>query len=565
MKRRLQTPSRVLAHLAVILVGWPLFTIVAGAAELKRLPHYDMSWLQALAASAFAVGLFGADVLLVGAVCVVGSVRLFRIVAPFDYGSSWGLLCGEAVTFLLAIFCGACVWFPTLLSAAVVAPLDYVPAALLFAGLATLTLAMVTVRVPSGRGRRLRLALALAAIGGITPALHLAANAVPRGGTPADVVVLGLDSLSHHDDVAPLDRWVSERGGVWYERPVTPALVTNAVWASIMMRQPVREHGVFHVFQHLPEGRAPLLRAAHAAGYYTVGMFSDQLTAAVGEQAGFDENRSGPLGWRQLILPAIANGSVLLPLVKPMLPAWWPSPAPANHAGTYTYDPGREIHDVLTAGGDGRRTLVMAHMTYIHVTAFPRWVDLTWPERWAVVTARARGLRDRSFHWQDEDRASDAIRLHRWKPAHLQQLVASVVDRTGFLEHGGRLIVFSDHGDRARLSYESFIEERYHRVVLASVGLPARPPEAPISLIDLGSLAGFESMPPAEPRVEFSITPPEVWPQLIASAGLGWSGEVRLDERLLRGGFLELRQYDPWAPGRREIARAFLPDAAPLE
>ena len=564
MRRLLQTPSRIIAHLAVILVGWPLFTIVAGAAEMKRLPHYEMSWLQALAASAFGLGLLSVDVVLVAALCAFGSIRLFRSFSPFDYGSTWSLLACEAITFLLAIFCGACVWFPTLLSSAVLAPLGYVPAALLFAVLVGLTLAMVTVLVPRGRARRLRLACALLVIGAIAPSLHLASSALSRSGKTADLVVLGLDSLSQHDDVRSLREWVSRRRGSWYERPVTPALVTNAVWTSVMMRQPVRTHGVFHVFQAMPEGRAPLLAAARAGGYHTVGMFSDQLTAAVGAQAGFDQDRSGPMGWRQLVLPAVENASVLLPLIKPLLPGWWPSAAPPNHAGTYTYDVGREIRDVLTAGESGRRTLVMAHLTYVHLTAFPRWVDLTWPERWAVVTARARGLRDRSFHWQDQDRPSDAIHLHRWKPTHLQRLVTSVVDRTGFLEQGGRLIVFSDHGDRARLTYESFIEERYHRVVLASFGLPAREPGRPISLIDLGTLAGLAPVPSAEPQVEFSITTPEVWPQLISSAELGWSGGVSLDNSLLRGGFLELRQYHPWTAGDREIARAFVPDA-PLE
>jgi hypothetical protein len=560
MRRILRTPSRLVAHLAVMLVGWPLFTIVAAAAEVQRIPHYSMTWLQALGASAFASGLLGIDFLLVGALCAFASIRLFQIVTPFDYGSTWSALCAEAMSVLLALFCGACFWFPTLLSSAALAPLGYVPAALLFAVLTAFAGALVFALVP--RGRRLRVGVALAAIGSVAPVAHMAWNALPRGGRRADVVVLGLDSLSQHDDVRPLRGWVADRGGSWYDRPVTPALVTNAVWASVMMRQPVREHGVFHVFQELPGGRAPLLKAADAAGYHTIGMFSDQLTAAVGAQAGFDEDRSGPVGWRQLILPAVQNGSVFLPLVKPMLPRWWPSAAPPNHAGTYTYDPAREIREVLTAGADGRRTFVMAHLTYVHLTAFPRMVDLSWRERWAVATTIAQRLRDRSFHWQDRDHWADAIPVHQWKPARLQQLLATVVDETGFLDSGGRLIVFSDHGDRARLNFDSFSEERYHRVVLATFGLPARPADVPISLIDLGTLAGLAPLPPAVPAVEFSITTPEVWPQLVASARLGWSGAVTLDKAPLRDALQELRHYRPWPAGRSEIARATLSSTA---
>jgi len=561
MRRRLQTPSRLAAHLAVMFIGWPMLTIVAAAAEARRIPHYEMPWPQALAASAFGVGLLGIDFLLVAALCAIVSIRLFRALTPFDYGQTWVVLCAEAISVLLAMFCGACVWFPTLLSTAVLAPLGYVPAVLLLAGLIALTGALVKVLVP--RGRRLKLALALVAIGTIAPSLHLAWNLLPRGGKPADLVVLGLDSLSQHDDVSSMRTWVAGRGGSWYDRPVTPALVTNAVWTSVMLRQPVRQHGVFHVFQAMPAGaRAPLLTAAQAAGYHTVGMFSDQMTAAVGAQAGFDEDRSGPVGWRQLILPLVENGSVFLPLVKPMLPGWWPSAAPANHAGTYTYDPGLEIYDILTAGDDARRTLVMAHLTYVHLTAFPRLVDMTWGERWAVATPRARSLKDRSFHWQDEDRVSDPIALHRWKPARLQRLVASMVDRTGLLASGGRLIVFSDHGDRARLTYDRFSDERYHRVVLASFGLPARQPDAPISLIDIGTLAGLGQVPPAEPTVEFCVSAPDVWPRLIASARLRWSGAISLDAAPLRDTLRELRAYRPWIPGGGEIARADVSPAA---
>ena len=124
-------------------------------------------------------------------------------------------------------------------------------------------------------------------------------------------------------------------------------------------------------------------------------------------------------------------------------------------------------------------------------------------------------------------------------------MIASEFDAAGYLERGGRLVVFSDHGDRAGLSAANFGEKRFHHVVLATFGLPARCRTEPISLIDIGALIGLADMR-AEPSVEFAIPPREVWPSLAKSARLRWSGDVELDARLLAQVFNGLQRHDPW-------------------
>ena len=136
------------------------------------------------------------------------------------------------------------------------------------------------------------------------------------------------------DDVAQLRQWTLANNGAWYEKAVTPGLLTNAVWASILTEKPVSEHRVFHTNQHLAAERATLLRRAEARGMATVSFFFDQLTCTVGSETGFTVDRSSPMGWRQLLIPIVANSSILIPAIRPILPNGW-SALGANEVGLY--------------------------------------------------------------------------------------------------------------------------------------------------------------------------------------------------------------------------------------
>jgi hypothetical protein len=397
------------------------------------------------------------------------------------------------------------------------------------------------------RGRRVALAAALLLAGLLAPLpLHVRSWVDVRRGTPPTIAVVGLDSISHADSIDGLRDWTLRRQGTWYERAVAPGLLTNAVWASILTMTPVREHGVFHTFQPLAAETSPLLGAARAKGYRTIGIFPDQLTSAPGAEAGFDDqSRSGPVGWRQILLPIVANNSVLVPLVRPLLPAWWPSAITPNQAATYTYDLRRDVRAILRAGRAGERTLVAGHLTYLHLPAYPRSTDLTWPQLRRVALAPAGAIRDRIFDWQDRDRPEDPIALRAWKTARLLEVVSSEADRSDVLAAGSALVLFSDHGDRAGLNTDTFVRDQYHHVVLATFGLPPRCPSDPISLIDIGALAGLTEVR-GEPVVEFVVAPPVMWPRLVGTADLRWSGRVTLDPALLAQVFADLRRHDPW-------------------
>ena len=103
-------------------------------------------------------------------------------------------------------------------------------------------------------------------------------------------------------------------------------------------------------------------------------------------------------------------------------------------------------------------------------------------------------------------------------------------------------MLFSDHGDRRGITMENFAEPRFHRVVLATVGLPQRARDVPLSLIDIGTLAGLATRPPQEPAVEFTLAPPHMWPRLLERARLRWSGAVELDSRQLARVFATLEK-----------------------
>ncbi|NOT27198.1 MAG: hypothetical protein HOP16_13965 [Acidobacteria bacterium] len=396
------------------------------------------------------------------------------------------------------------------------------------------------------RGRRLKLALALGTLGLLAPVTSVMVTAVRGSDRPSELVLLGLDSVAQTDDVGSLREFVATRGGAWYQRAVAPGLLTNAVWASVMTMKPVREHGVFQTFQPFPRNQAKLLQSARAAGFYTVSVFSDQITCAIGSQAGFDEDRSGPIGWRQMMLTAVQNSSVFLPLFRPILSGAPWSAAPVNHAGTYTYDLTREVREILTSGVPGRKTFVAAHLTYLHLAAYPRAFDLSGHELWRMAQARAGSLRDRSFYWQDSDLPTDPVPLHRWKLARLQRVIRETVESTGFLD-GGRLLIFSDHGERTGLTPETIGDPRFHHVLLASFGLPVANVDQPRSLADIGSLLGLSPPQASDPVVEFINPPPELWPSLTASARPRWSGQVDVDPVLLGLVFKSLKSHRPWA------------------
>jgi hypothetical protein len=538
-------PTRLTVHVLFAAIIWPFLTVTSATFAIVDLAYISSSLTDALLAVLGGLLLSSADMLVAGAMVFGLSGLIFRSFGC-DIARHPGVLrLGlEPLLMFVAVMAGAVLWYPGTAGQPLLWPLRAVPVG----GIVLLLMSAVILGavVAAKPGRRTKLACVLVLVALLCP-VPVAARAAlePFMGHAPDAVVLGVDSVSFDNPHAQFEGWVKQRGGTWYERAVAPALMTNAVWTSILTLQPVRTHGVFHTFQAFPPGVPPLLASARAHGYRTVSVFPDQLTAAPGSRAGFDEDRSGPVGWRQLVLSTVLNYSVLGPIVKPALPRWWPSPAAPNQAGTFTYDVRREIRGILRAGSGGQRTLVMAHLTYTHLDAYPSLRDLSWAEIWAIARTPARSVRDRSFDWQDIDRPTDALPLHAWKMRHVHRVIADEVDAAGYLRDGRRLVVFSDHGDRYGLSFATFGRPRYYHVPLATFGIPARCPGAPTSLIDIGSLLGLSDVREV-PSVEFALAPPGAWAALARGAQLRWSGDVELDRGALAAIFSGIKRHDPW-------------------
>lgn len=538
-------PTRFTAHVFFAAIIWPFLTVASATFAIADLTFLSSSLTEALQVALGGLLLSSADMLAVGAMVFGLSGLIFRRFGG-DVDRRPGVLrLGlEPVLMFVAVLAGAALWYPGTAGQGLLWPLRAVPVG----GIVLLLLSAVILGavVTAKPGKRAKLASVLLLVALLCP-MPLAARAAlePLMGHAPDAVILGVDSVSYDNPHAQFEGWVKQRGGTWYEHAVAPALVTNAVWTSILTAKPVRTHGVFHIFQGLPPGEPALIAAARAQGYRTVSVFPDQLTCSVGSRAGFDEDRSGPVGWRQLVLSTVLNHSVLGPFLKPALPRWWPSPAPPNQAGTFTYDLQREIRGILRAGSRDQRTLVAAHLTYPHQDAYPSLRDLSWAEIWAIARTPARYVRDRSFDWQDIDQPTDPLPLHAWKMRHVHRVIADEVDAAGHLRDGRRLVVFSDHGDRYGLSSRNFGRPGFYHVPLATFGIPARCPASPISLIDIASLLGFSEVR-AVPSVEFTLAPTELWGSLVNTARLDWAGDVELERRILADVFTGLQRHDPW-------------------
>jgi len=545
--RKPRSLNRLAAHLLFAAVVWPAVTVIGVVVSLHRLPYYRLPPGSLIGAAFAGVGLAAGDMILAGGTVFGLSWLAFSRLGRAPSGGRWpaARMALEPFLAFVAVISGVSVWYPGVLSEPVFEPVGGLPAMVLAPLLAAGVAAGAAI---TGRpGARLRLAALLLGAAAASPAAAaLTTAAQEASGRDPSLVVLGIDSLSHRDGLASFQNWTEAERGTWYEYAVAPGLLTNAVWTSILTMEPVRAHGVFHTFQPFPQHTAArFLDAARTRGYHTVSMFSDQSTCAVGSQAGFDLDRSGPIGWRQILLPIVANSSILVPVIRPALPTWWPSVFSANQAGSFTYDLRRELRSILGGGVAGRPTLVMAHLTYLHMPAYPRSADLSWAELRRVGRAPARHLRDRGFDWQDVELPTDVLPLRRWKLGFLRRSLEHEIRRSGFLARSGQLVVFSDHGARAGLTPDTFSDPRYHHVLLATFGLPAQRPSEPTSLADIGTIVGLVDSR-VEPSVEFTIAPPAMWPELVTSARLRWTGEVELDGGLLAEMSRHLQRHEPW-------------------
>jgi len=550
---------RLLPHALVIFLFWPAISVISAAVTLKGQPlTATVPWAFTLLGLSAAALHMVPEFLAVGAILLIVSTALFGGLRAGPKGLSfpgWISLLVEPVVVMLALFCGLALEYPALLrhpalvvlrsvSTGIATIAVFVAFGLLLAYLVERrmrpvwpTIALVSLLVPAGWGA------------GLGHRWYESGKA--RSGT---IVVLGLDSISQQDDVSLLRSVTREFSGTWYEKAVTPGLLTNSSWPAIILHRPVHESGVFLIYQKVDWSRSPfqLVRRASEAGCATSSFFSDQFTTYVGSTAGFARDRSGPKGWLQLGTAELKNGSVFLPIALMLLPSIPTARTPANQSGTFAFDLRREIDEILTEG-TGRCTFVAGHLDYLHQPLYPRYSDLTAKERTIVRGSRVEALEDLSLDWQFPVIAGDDLQLYSWKTKRLQRILAQELRATGFLDpsHRNRLVLFSDHGNRRGLTDENFGRVRYHRVIFVTFGVARRDPLLPISLLDISELVGFPdpSRPgPASPIVEYTNARGDEWRLLMQTARLHSNGEISLDPAILSQIGKRLRGYAPYAP-----------------
>jgi hypothetical protein len=545
----IEARRRLPHHILVIFIVWPFLTAIAAAKELQNNLYLPLSFKNSLLISLGGLVILIPDFIVIAGLVTTLSLLLFSTLAAkkqliprfFSSITEPGLV-------LLSMLFGTVIFYPAALNHPALASLNKLPVWQATALLGTpVLLASFYIAAPGARVRVFSIVLALGILSPVPVSMYRFHACHESGEKP--LVLLGLDSLSDKDNLAPLKSWAAHNDGTYYLRAVTPGLYTNSVWTSILTMLPVHDHGASFICQPCPKmgEKENLVKKAEKDGYRTVAIFPDQTTDWVSIHAGFDEDRSGPLGWRQLATADVENASILLPVFRPLLPKLSHPGVPPNHLGTFSYSLDRELDEIFSCTSDKSRIFVASHLTYLHAPRFPSLFELSWPEYKRVIRSEVSSTRDRSFYWQDEDLPTDAIQLHEWKKQRLQTAVIGSIKRTKFLERGGGLLLFADHGDRAGLTMDNFCSECYYHVPLITFGLPSRDPNVPVSLIDAGSLLGIvPHMPPASPTVEYTTTYPYEWEIFSRTAHVRWDGSVDLDKNLLNTAFRRLRSFKPY-------------------
>ncbi len=547
---------RILPNGIVFFAAWPLASTIAATIDLKSQPMTSLlPWTATFAMLLRAQSRLVSEWILVGALGAVVSIFLFSFLCRRPSRSeSAALLAIEPFLAMLAVLAGIATEYPAVLAHPFLRSVGGLSvqaaiAVLIVSALGLFALVGLQSRGPRGGAAWLAAGAVLIAAAGL-----VSRSPVHRRGSEkslGSIALLGIDSLSQSDDLAPLRDFTAANHGIYFSRVVTTGVVTNAVWGSILQHRPVREIEGWTIFVPTDWKRVPydLVRAAHRAGWTTVSYFSDQFTSYVGSEAGFDVDRSGPMGWFQLATATLKQNSVFLAVALPRLPAVPGARTPRNQSGTFAFDVSAELDDLLSCPDGSGHCFSAGHLDYLHQPLYPRFDELTAAERKVVLASRATSVQDLSFDWRYPSIPGDSLGLYRWKVGHVQQLVAGALRRTGFLDpaRGNRLVLFSDHGSRRNLTNANFGNPVYWNVLLAAFGTGPRDASQPISLLEIAELLGLADptrTAPDVPEVEYADVGNEDLPALAPM--FSTDGRIFLDPRALARIREHMKGYRPF-------------------
>lgn len=545
--------SRV-SHLALFwFVVWPALAVVLGAMKVMEYPTTKtVPWKIALPGVAAGVLYLVPEFLAAALVLFIVSSCVFALAGQGN--PSWRGRIVEPVIAFVGIALGIALEFPAVLNNPVFAPIRSIT--LLHAYLVLLIVVMGLGMMTRASGAPFSILRAIA------PGILLIAcgwtvtqMSVPISGHEVNrksTVILGIDSLGMDLDIGTIRTFAQKNGGSMYEQAITPGLLTNAVWTAILEHRPIRETGTLLTFQTADWSHSPyqLITEAKRHGYQTWSFFTGQNTIYVGSTAGFDHDRSGPMGWLQDATAAAKDGSIFTSFVVSRLPHVPFSHVPANQAGTYAFDLRAVVRSIVTAHEGSKPVFAVSHLGYLHDESYPRFADLPVDYRKALLASDVSAIRDLSGDWQNPSTPGDNIGLNVWKLQNVQKVVTEEIERSGFLDpkNANQLVLLSDHGFRWRLTNESFAKQGYYHVPLITFGASVRDLHQPISLLEISSLVGLEdhTAGPAVPAVEYVNFPSvEAFSTAILSAKWSRDGRIDVSPEIARKYLGMLKTYDP--------------------
>jgi len=546
-------------HLATFWFAiWPLLTIVLGACYARNAPNTKSVPLgTALAGAAGGILYLLPEFIASAVILFLMSWIVFALFPAADANRRKTMLFEPLVAFF-GLSLGISLEFPAILNNSIFTPIQSLSLVAGWGVLFGFLLIAAVLRNGLQSRKLVRVigpVLAFVALGwGLTQVpVSGRAKEVNKGST----VILGVDSMGLLSDIGHLYYFAQENGGSFYQRTVTPGLLTNAVWTAIFEHRPVHETGTTLIFQTPDWSRSPfqMVREAKKQGYQTWSYFTCQNTTYVGSLGGFDYDRSGPMGWLDNASVAAKNGSVFVSFVVSRLPKIPFSRFPQNQSGTYAYDLRTLIHNIFSDHDGTRPVLAIGHLGYLHNDVYPNLTQLTKAERRLLLTARIDSLKDAGTDWQILPVPGDRIDLRNWKYQNVQRVITDEITQTGFLnaQNKNRLVIMSDHGTRTGLTNENFGSETYYRVPLITFNLPVRDVLKPISLLDLSSIIGIEdptSPGPADPMVEYiNFDRLDEFVHEIGAAKWTADGRVTLRPETGKRVLAQLRSYAPYKQG----------------
>ena len=488
---------RALFHGIVFLAVWPLFSTLAATLDLKSQPMTArLSWIDTFLMLVRSQAQLASEWLGVGVLAAAVSWSLFSLLSWRRDPRSLGLAI-EPFLLMAAGVAGIATEYPAVLAhpfLRVLRPLSVRSAMATLAVLAAALFFLFGTWLAGPRRGAVWLAGGLSVVALSAGFSRLPAARRTGGDARGSIALLGIDSLSQSDDLGTLRELAHDHGGTFFTRAVTTGVVTNAVWGSILQHRPVREIGTWTIFLTTDWSRVPfdLPREAHRSGWTAVSYFSDQFTSYVGDEAGFDVDRSGPKGWFQLATATLKQNSVFLAAALPRLPALPGARTPRNQSGTFAFDLDAELDDFLRCPAENGKCFSAGHLDYLHQPLFPRFGELSPAEKRIVLASPVTAVEDLSFDWRYPAIEGDALGLYAWKVRHVQQLVRRAVERSGYLDPSrkNRLVVFSDHGSRKDLTARNLGNPMYWNVLLAVFGAGRDEPARPVSLLEIPGMLG---------------------------------------------------------------------------